>query len=107
MEDSQTLELTARNVQALADKLDDPASARTLGSPCGQVAVTAVEAAGGAEAVAAPGTVPLTRAMLAELGTPGATVNVAGVQVVSVEDAAHYADRAPGVVYMPSTGEVR
>lgn len=105
--DSRTLELTQRNVAALSDKLDDPLSARTLRSPCGEVFVTAVEAAGAAEAVAAPDVVPLTRSMLADLATPGATVTVAGVQVVSVEDAAHYADRDPGAVYMPSSGEVR
>lgn len=27
------------------------------------------------------------------------------IQVTAVEDAAHYSDRAPGVVFMPSTGE--
>lgn len=30
-----------------------------------------------------------------------------GVLVKAVEDEAHYADREPGVVYMPSSGEYR
>lgn len=30
-----------------------------------------------------------------------------GIAVAAVEDEEHYADRAPGVVYMPSTGEWR
>lgn len=105
IEAARTLELTERNVLALTAKLDDPLSARTLRSPCHQVLVTAVESAGAGEAVAAPGTVPLTRNQLAELGTVGATMRVAGVTVVSVDDAAHYADRDPGVVFMPSSGE--
>ena len=65
--DSSTLELSARNVTALIDKLDDPLSARTIVSPCQSVRVTAVESAGAGEAVAAPDTVPLTRAQLGEL----------------------------------------
>lgn len=59
------LELTRRNLTALLDKLDDPASARTLIDPDRKLAVRAVE------------------------------------------DVEHYADRAPGEVYMPSTGEFR
>lgn len=58
-----TLELTRRNLRALLAKLDDPRSARTLISPCGRLAVRAVE------------------------------------------DEQHYADRAPGEVYMPSGGD--
>lgn len=67
-----------------------------LGSPCGHVMVTAVESADAA----------VTRRQLDELATRGATIHVAGVTVVSVPDAAHYRDRAPGPVAMPSTGEV-
>lgn len=40
---TSTLELTARNVTALLDKLDDPMSQRTLITPCRFLAVTAVE----------------------------------------------------------------
>ncbi|MFA5710747.1 hypothetical protein [Mycolicibacterium sp.] len=103
--DIDTLELTERNVQALTDKLDDPLSARTIRSPCGEIMVTAVPGAGAAEAVAAPGTVPLTRGQLEELAMVGAEVRVAGIRVIAVPDEAHYGDRAPGTVYMPSTGE--
>jgi hypothetical protein len=63
------LELSRRNLTALLDKLDDPASARTLVSP----------------------------------GLPGEPVIV----VMAVEDSEHYSDRAPGAVYMPTTGETR
>lgn len=59
------LELTRRNLQALLDKLDDPASARMIVAPGREIAVRAVE------------------------------------------DSEHYCDREPGVVYMPSTGEIR
>ena len=105
--DSDTLELTQRNVTALLDKLDDPLSARTLRAPCGLVQVTAVESPGAAEAVVAPDTVPLTRSQLWELATEGATVRLGGVTVVSVADADHYSDRAPGTVFMPTSGETR
>ena len=105
--DTSTMELTERNVRALTDKLDDPLSARTLRSPCGLMYVTAVESAGAAEAIAAPGTVFLTRAQLQELAAEGAQVRVCGVRVRSVADAEHYADRSAGEVYMPSTGERR
>ncbi|BBX87952.1 hypothetical protein [Mycolicibacterium aubagnense] len=105
--ESTTLELTARNVQALLDKLDDPVSARTLVSPCGAVTVTATETPGAAEAAARPGTVPLTHSQLQELAVEGAEVRVAAVRVISVTDADHYSDRAAGVVYMPTSGEYR
>lgn len=59
------VELTRRNLQTLLDKLDDPASNRTLIDPDRKIAVHAVE------------------------------------------DVEHYADRAPGAVFMPSTGETR
>ncbi|CAJ1505592.1 hypothetical protein [[Mycobacterium] burgundiense] len=107
IEATLTVELTQRNVQALTDKLSDPLSARTLVSPCGRIMVTAVPGAGAAEAVAVPGVVPLTRAQLEQLAVTGAEVRVAGIRVLAVEDADHYGDRAPGAVYMPSTGEYR
>lgn len=104
---TSTLELTARNVTALLDKLNDPMSQRTLITPCRFLAVTAVETPGAAEAVAAPGSLPLTRAQLRTLSTEGQTVRVGAVTVVSVPDAAHYSDRPAGPVYMPSSGEIR
>lgn len=104
---SSTLELTNRNVTALLDKLDDPKSARRLLSPCRFVQVTAVETAGGAEAVIGPGTVPLTRAQLETLKTEGQTVRIGAVTVVSVADSAHYTNRLAGPIFMPSTGETR
>lgn len=107
MPDSETLELTQRNVRALKDKLDDPLSARTLVSPCGGMRVTAAPGPGAAEAAVAPETLPLTRAQLAELATEGAEVRIGTVRVVSVPDSAHYSDRPAGTVYMPSTGEYR
>lgn len=73
--DTRTLELSARNICALTDKLDDELSARSIGSPCG--------------------------------ATEGATVTVGTVTVVAAPDPAHYKTRAPGVVFMPSTGETR
>lgn len=105
--ETETLELTARNVRALTDKLDDPLSARTLVTPCGLIRVTAVPSAGAAEAVVAPGTLPLSRAQLTELATEGAEVRIGAVRVVAVADAAHYGDRMPGTVFMPSAGEYR
>lgn len=57
--------------------------------------------------MAAPGSLPLTRAQLRTLSTEGQTVRVGAVTVVSVPDAAHYGDRAAGPVYMPSSGETR
>lgn len=104
--DTSTMELTARNVAALTQKLDDPLSKRTLISPDPhRIAVTAVESAGAAESVAAPDTIPLTRAQLEQLATEGAEVRVAGVRVVAVADSEHYSNRLAGQVYMPSTGE--
>ncbi|WP_283604781.1 hypothetical protein [Mycolicibacterium poriferae] len=94
-------------MRALTDKLEDPLSKRTIISPCRRISVTATETAGTAEAIAASGTVPLTRSQLEVLATVGATVRVAGVRVVSVPDAAHYADRPAGEIYMPTSGEYR
>lgn len=106
--ETNTLELTGRNVEALLDKLDDPLSARTLISPDPHlIPVTAVESAGAAEAAATPGAVVLTRSQLRTLATEGAQVRVGCVRVKAVADAAHYADRAAGEVFMPSAGEYR
>ncbi|SHP29322.1 Uncharacterised protein [Mycobacteroides abscessus subsp. abscessus] len=106
--DTRTLELTARNINTLTAKLDDPESARMLRSGCGQATVHAVETvtAGKATAAASEGVVTLTRAQLAELAVEGATVTIAGISVVSVPDSAHYSNRPSGVVVMPSSGDV-
>lgn len=106
---TRTLELTARNIAALTDKLGDPQSARMLRSGCGQATVHAVESTTAEKtiAAAAEGIVTVTREQLAELSTEGATVDVAGITVARVPDAAHYSDRPSGAVFMPSSGEVR
>ncbi len=106
--ETNTVELTERNIKALKDKLDDPMSARTLISPDPyRIPVAAVESPGAAEAVATPGAVVLTRGQLQTLATEGAQVRVAGITVKAVSDAEHYSDRLAGEVYMPSTGEYR
>jgi hypothetical protein len=69
------LELTRRNLEVLLAKLDDPLSERTLLDPDGVIYVTAVEN------------------------------DANGIYVTAVENDAHYSDRAPGPMYMPSTGE--
>lgn len=108
--ETSTLELTARNVSILLRKLDDPQSVRMIGSPGPlQVLVQAVEehvTDTAAEAAAAEGVITVTREQLAALSTPSASVTVAGITVVSVPDEAHYADRDPGPMILPSTGEV-
>lgn len=108
--DTRTVELTTRNLNALNDKLDDLLSARTIGSPCGQVRVRAVEDADGTEsqasAAAVEGMVLVTRSELAAL-LAGETVTVAGMALVPVPDAAHYSSRPAADVYMPGSGELR
>lgn len=111
-----TVELTQRNLAALLAKLDDPRSSRSLVDGTESVLVQSVEdgkarldeAPGYSYAPAAGGAlvVELTRSRLNDLlGTVGSTVTVGAVAVVSVPDAAHYSDRPPGEVYMPSSGE--
>ncbi len=103
--DTRTLELTARNIAALTQKLDDPLSARTLITPCQGLMVTAVEDGAANPALLAENVLHLTRSQLGVLATVGATVTVADVAVVAVPDEAHYSDRQSGEVYMPSSGE--
>lgn len=111
--ENQTVELTERNVAALTTKLDDPLSVRTLVSPCGLIAVQAVEVDRSAPPSAGLGgpmrgvvqTLVLTRAALRTLAVVGSEVMIDQVRAVSVADAEHYIDRAPGPVFMPSTGE--
>ncbi|QQG95915.1 hypothetical protein HBE99_02735 [Mycobacteroides chelonae] len=108
IEDSRVLELTQRNINALRDKLDDPLSARTLGSGCGRVMVRATETVTAEKAIAAAveGVITVTRKQLVEL-LEGETVTVDSITVVPVPDAAHYSHRPAGDVYMPSSGELR
>lgn len=78
-----TIELTRRNLSVLLEKLDDPASLRTVAKD--GYAVTAVEDE--------------------FLPTPELTLIADGHAVTAVEDEAHYADRAPGSMYMPTADE--
>lgn len=76
-----TIELTRRNLQILLAKLDDRLSNRTFVND--GYAVRAVE----------------------DLPDPGLTLIADGHAVHAVENEAHYSDRDPGLMYMPSTGE--
>lgn len=113
-----SVELTRRNLRTLLSKLDDPLSARALIDPDDKLLVRAVlapEDRGNADAQAAAaieGVIELTRtelhALLAGLNSPSPEPNdvvVGGVRVRAVEDDAHYRGRAPGVVWMPTTGD--
>lgn len=81
--DFPTVELTRRNLQALLDKLDDPYSNRTLIDGDRRVAVRSIE-------------------------DDGVLIDADGrIAVRAVPDDEHYANRAPGTVFMPSTGEYR
>ncbi|SIJ95037.1 hypothetical protein [Mycobacteroides abscessus] len=104
--DTRTLELTARNITALRDKLADPESARALGSPCGRIMVRAVEDAGRNSTDTSEGMVVVTRSELVRLAG-GETVTVGDTAVVPVPDSKHYSTRPAGDVVMPSSGEVR
>ncbi|MDH6245497.1 hypothetical protein [Mycobacterium sp. OTB74] len=118
--DTRTVELTERNLSALLAKLDDPASVRTLVSPCRALAVHAIEDGADPDAAAAETLACLTatrrvpvepvvvlcRSQLAALaGTVCGALSASGVCVVSVPDSAHYKDRNPGPVVMPTSGE--
>jgi hypothetical protein len=107
--ESRTLELSERNSLALLRKLDDPLSARMLRSPCQEMIAHAVEdtdAAADPAAVAAEGVVEVTRSQLRKLlDNVGATVDFAGIRVVAVPDSDHYGERAPGEIFMPTSGE--
>lgn len=81
------LELTRRNLEILLAKLDDPLSARSLKDPDWHIVVTATE-----------DHVETDKGMF----FPG---NGQCVEVVPVENEVHYANRQPGAMYMPSTGE--
>lgn len=104
--ESRTLELTDRNINALKEKLDDPASARAIGSPCGRITVRATEDEGRASTDTSGGVVTVTRSELVAM-LAGETVTVGGIGVVPVPDAAHYSSRPAGDVYMPGSGELR
>lgn len=115
------VELTRRNLRALLAKLDDPLSARALVDPDDKILVRAVESsvdrgdAVAQAALAAEGVVELTRGelqmLVAALNDPtsGDTempVSQGAIVVRAVADAAHYRDRAPGAVWMPTSGEL-
>lgn len=104
--DTRTLELTARNITALRDKLADPESARALGSPCGRVIVRSVEDSERNSTDTSEGMVIVTRSEITAL-LSGETVTVGDTAVVPVPDSEHYSSRPAGDVVMPSTGEVR
>jgi hypothetical protein len=76
-----TIELTRRNLEILLKKLDDPLSKRTIQND--GWSVTAVE------------DIPRDVALIAN-----------GHAIMAVENEAHYQDRPPGEMYMPSTGEI-
>lgn len=103
--DARRLELTTRNLNALKDKLDDPASARAIGSPCGRIMVRSVEDGGRTSADTSEGMVIVTRSEITAL-LAGESVTVGDVHVVPVPDAAHYSSRPSGTVVMPTSGEV-
>ncbi|KMV14861.1 hypothetical protein ACT17_28300 [Mycolicibacterium conceptionense] len=106
LEEARTVELTARNIDALTRKLDDPASMRTLISGCHRIAVFAREDEYDTEGrPASPiDIVTVTRSQLDTLAG-GDRVETGGFTLVPVPDSAHYSDRAAGEVYMPSSGE--
>lgn len=116
----RVIELTRRNLQALLAKLDDPLSARALVDPDEKILVRAVESASdrgdsiARAALAAEGMVELTRDELQTLvagldnPTPGDTdmpASQGAIVVRAVDDVAHYRDRAPGAIWMPTRGE--
>ncbi|SLH42150.1 Uncharacterised protein [Mycobacteroides abscessus subsp. massiliense] len=103
--DTETVELTDRNINALKDKLDDPLSARTLISSCERVMVRATEDGERNSENTREGIVTVTRSELTQL-LEGETVTVGDTTVVPVPDAAHYSNRPSGIVVMPSSGEV-
>ena len=82
-----TIELTRRNLEVLLAKLDDPLSLKTITR--GGYAVSAVEEDG-----REGGHIDDQPAMQAD-----------GHIVQAVENEAHYSDRDPGRMYMPSSGQ--
>ncbi|WP_396911360.1 hypothetical protein [Mycolicibacterium sp.] len=114
------VELTRRNLQTLLAKLDDPLSLRALVDPDDNILIRAVESSdvrGGPAAqaaLAAEGVVELTRdelqVLVAALDNPPAStaersVVQGAITVRAVDDDAHYRNRVPGAVWMPSSGE--
>lgn len=115
------VELSRRNLRALLVKLDDPLSLRTLVDPDGVILVRAVDMPDGGSdaklhaALAVERVVELTRAelqtLLAALDSPlqegpMRTLDRGDLLVRAVADEAHYRDRPPGVLRMPSSGEL-
>lgn len=104
--ETRRVELTTRNVTTLLDKLDDPESARALGSSCGRIIVRAIEDTERTSTDTSEGVVTVTRSELLAL-LAEETVTVGSISVVPVPDAAHYTTRRAGDVLMPSSGEWR
>jgi hypothetical protein len=113
------VELTRRNLQVLLAKLDDPLSARGLIDPDDKLLVRAVQTTeergdtASQAAAATEGVIALTRCelrtLLAGLDCPNPgpdDVVVGGLRVRAVDNDVHYRGRPPGVVWMPSTGEL-
>ncbi|AER47620.1 hypothetical protein DS6A_66 [Mycobacterium phage DS6A] len=106
------LELTRRNLETLLAKLDDPLSGRTLIAPGGELWVTAVESRAGRplprQAHIDREDLTLLLSALDEGDPCWAQLTVpfrhGALEVAAVENDAHYSDRPPGPIYMPSTG---
>ena len=111
-----------RNLQSLLARLDDPVSARALIGPNDKILVRAVESSrdrgdtAAQSALASEGVVEITRrelhALIAGLDDatsrlPDTSVGQGAIVVRAVDDDAHYRGRAPGSVWMPSSGEFR
>lgn len=112
------IELTRRNISALLAKISDPLSSRSLIDGQGRILVRAVEEEDrtddeAARALLSEGVLELTRqdleGLLAALNQPGLATSIlsggAGIVVRAVEDDAHYHDRPPGRVWLPSRGQ--
>ncbi|MGW0455826.1 hypothetical protein [Gordonia sputi] len=91
-------------------KLTDPVSARMIQTGCGRIIARAiVDEDGDATEVApavAEGVVTLTASELERLSTVGTSVVIADVTVTSVPNSKHYVDRPPGLMYMPTSGDI-
>lgn len=109
------LELSRRNLTVLLAKLDDPLSACALVAPDGQFMVRVVEEEESAAVRLArlgEGVVQLTRGeircllMTLDRGCRTRIGNIGNVSIRAVEDHEHYHDRRPGLMWMPSLGEM-
>ncbi len=112
------IELTRRNISALLAKISDPLSSRSLIDGQGRILVSEIVEQDrtddqAARALLSEGVLELTRqdleGLLAALNQPGLATSIlsggAGIVVRAVEDDAHYHDRPPGRVWLPSRGQ--